>query len=113
MKKQLVEVKNIDSYICQASATIYVTKCMILTSGAKDELKRRNICIVYGEAPSEEVCSTATEPTEPSKTMTDDHEMERLFYGVAAMAKEELGIDDPQTLKDISIKIVETLRKSN
>lgn len=112
MKKQLVEVKNLDSYICQASATIYVTQDMILTPGAKDELKRRHICIEYGEAPSETVCTTVAEPTEPSKTMTDDEDIERLFYGVAAMAKEELGIDDPQILKDISIKIVDTLRKS-
>ena len=112
MKKQLIEVKNLDSYICQASAKIYVNKSMLLTPGAKDELKRKNISIVYGEAPKETVCNTVAEPTETSKTLTNDEDMERLFYGVAAMAKEELGIDDPQTLKDISIKIVDTFRKS-
>jgi len=112
MKKQLVVVKNLDSYICQACATIYVTKSMILTPGAKDELNKRNICIVYGEAPSDVVCTTVAEPTDPAPKMTDEENMERLFYGVAAMAKEELGIDDPETLKNISIKIVDTLRKS-
>lgn len=112
MKKQLVEANNLDSYICQACATIYVTKSMILTPGAKDELQKRKICIVYGEAPSEVVCTTVAEPTGPTVTMSDDEDMERLFYGVAAMAKEELGIDDPETLKNISIKIVDTLRKS-
>ena len=112
MKKQLVAVNNLDSYICQDSATIYVTKSMILSPGAKDELKRRNICIVYGEAPGETVCTTALEPTETSKEVTDTEDMERLFYGIAAMAKEELGINDPETLKNISTKIMDTLRKS-
>jgi hypothetical protein len=112
MKKQLVEVNNLDSYICQACSTIYVTKDLILTPGAKDELRRRNICIVYGEAPADIVCTTAPDTAETSTTLTADEDMERLFYGVAAMAKEELGIDDPQTLKDISTRIVDTLRKS-
>ena len=111
MKKQLVAVNNLDSYICQASATIYVTKNMILTSGAKDELQKRKICIIYGDAPSDIACTTAAEQTEASTKMTDEEDMERLFYGVAAMAKEELGIDDPETLKKISSKIVDTLRK--
>ncbi len=112
MKKQLVVVKNLDSYLCQACATIYVTKSMILTPGAKDELKRRNICIVYGDAPADVDCSTVAEKVAPAAKMTDEEDMERLLDGVAAMAKEELGIDDPETLKKISLKVVDTLRKS-
>ncbi|TKB09571.1 hypothetical protein [Desulforhopalus sp. IMCC35007] len=112
MKKQLVAVNNLDSYIYQACATIYVTKNMILTSGAKDELKKRKICIVYGEAPSDVDCTTVPEQTETASKMTDEEDRERLFYGIAAMAKEELGIDDPEILKNISIKIVDTLRKN-
>jgi len=114
MKKQLVEVNNLDSYICQACATIYVNKSMIMTPGAKDEIKRRNICIVYGDAPAEtEYTTTVQNPSESSTPETEDADTERLFYGIAAMAKEELGIDDPKTLKDISFQIMDALNITN
>lgn len=121
MKKKLVEVSNLDSYICLTKGRIYVDNCMILTPGAKDELNKRKISIIRDSKPDYTSCGADTCPSRVCRTDTTgtrgiadacDTDMERLFYGVAAMVKEEYGIDDPQQLKDISCQIVDTLKKN-
>lgn len=115
MKKQLIEVSNLKSYICQANAKIYVDNTMILTPGAKDELNKRKITIIRDAKPETTCGKSATCPARVCLAHADDTsiaDMERLFYGVAAMVKEEYGIDDPQQLMDISSKIVNTLKQN-
>ena len=51
MAKKLVGIDNLDAAICQASGKIYVDGSIILTPGAKDELIKRGIPIVYGPKP--------------------------------------------------------------
>lgn len=123
MKKQLVEVSNLDSCICNTNAKIYVDNSMILTPGARDELSKRKITIVRDAKPEFASCGDASchaklctpglaEPADTTDASgSEDAELERLFYGVAAMVKEEYGIEDHQQLKDISFKIVEALKK--
>lgn len=118
MKKKLIEVCNIESFICKTHGRIYVDNSMILTPGARDELNKRKIMIVRDAKPEFNCCGT---DSCPARVCTDsqagtedcgDADMERLFYGVAAMVKEEYGIEDPQQLKDISCKIVEALKQN-
>lgn len=115
MKKELVEVRNLESFICQANARIYVDSNMILTPGAKDELSKKKITIVRDTTPDFTCCGAASCPARicnPAGTKESDADMERLLYGVAAMVKEEYGIEDPQQLQSISCKIVDTLKNS-
>jgi hypothetical protein len=118
MKKKLIEVSNLESYICRTNARIYVDATMILTPGAKDELSKRKITIVREPKPAFESCGAADcpaklcSPGSAVTTLSGDADLERLFYGVAAMVKEEYGIDDPQQLTEISCKIVQTLKQT-
>ncbi|PHR28807.1 MAG: hypothetical protein COA36_05785 [Desulfotalea sp.] len=110
MKKKLVVVSNLKSFICQTQNKIYVDNSMILTPGAKDELKKQNINIVYGSAPDDSCDGASTSPDQDCMQDTDNAEMERLLCGVGAMVKEEYGIEDPQQLMDISYQVVNTLK---
>lgn len=127
MKKKLIEVKNLDAHICQANGRIYVDNTMILTPGARDELSKRKITIERDPKPEFPSCGAPScparlcnadlvAPASTDDTGVDveigDAETERLFYGVAAMVKEEYGIDDPRQLKDISCKIVDVLKQT-
>lgn len=111
MKKTLVEKSNIDSFICQANGTIYVDATMILTPGARDELSKRKIKIVRDGKPASSCGGAKSCPARLCDGGAEESDFERLFYGVAAMVKQEYGIDDPQQLKDISCQIVQTLKK--
>lgn len=111
MKKKLVEARNVESYICQANAKIYVDNTMILTPGAKDELNKRKITIVRDSKPASTCGGADSCLARVCMAGAEDADMERLFYGVAAMVKEEYGIEDPQQLKDISCQILDTLKQ--
>lgn len=126
MKKQLVGVDNLDAHICKSSGKFYADSTIILTPGAKDELNKRKICIVYGEKPEPiqtmvckptihdpncGVCSlgwtcTTTSETVDPKTAA----IEELLISVAATLKTQYNITDPEELKKISIQVVKTLK---
>lgn len=110
MKKTLIEKKNIDSFICQANGAIYVDATMILTPGARDELSKRKIKIVRDAKPASSCGGAESCPARLCDGGGEESDFERLFYGVAAMVKQEYGIDDPQKLKEISCQIVRTLK---
>ncbi len=111
MKKKLIEVGNLDSFICPDSSTIYVDNTMILTPGAKDELGKRKITIarvadafaVVGghEGQSAGGCEEA---------QCDD--AERFMLGVAVMLKEEYGIEDMEHLQILSARIADTIKNN-
>ncbi|WP_432738138.1 hypothetical protein [Maridesulfovibrio sp. FT414] len=114
MKKKLIEVRNLDSFICKESGTINVDKCMLLTPGAKDELRRRKIRIVhvadaYAEAHAADVheadgCGNAN----CTKEKCDG--CESLVMGIAVLLKEEYGITDMAQLKELSFSIAEAVK---
>jgi len=54
VKKILLTKNNYKEYISEGSSTIYVDNNMILTAGAKDEIRKNNLKIVYGEQPKED-----------------------------------------------------------
>ena len=54
MKKELISRDNLDSFINKDDGKLYLGSGRLLTPGAKDELARRNVAIVYGEPPASE-----------------------------------------------------------
>lgn len=116
MKKQLVEAGNLDAFICQATSALYADSSMILTPGAKDELARRHIAIIREKKPfascgAREICPVqACDPQLQSTGGSPSCEDERLLLGVAAMVKEEFGIDDSRLLYDMSTQFVRVLK---
>ena len=51
MKKELITVDNINNYISKQDGKLYVFGNRLLTAGAKDELGRRRVSVVYGPEP--------------------------------------------------------------
>lgn len=114
MGKKLVAVDNLESWICRESGKIHVDKSMILTPGAKDELSRRGIEIVYV---SGNCAPTACRPgcacdACAGRVDADRPETERLILAVAGILKEEYGITDPERLKNLSCHMVRTIREN-
>ncbi len=114
MKKQLVQVDNLDEYICRAEATIYVDAGMILTPGAKDELAKRRVTIVHGSRSNSHPCgahgAAAHSGDLGDLCLGGNADLERLLLCVAAMLQKECGITDPETLRAASLQAVQTIR---
>jgi hypothetical protein len=51
MKKELITVDNVNNYISKQDGKLYVFGNRLLTAGAKDELGRRRVSVVYGLEP--------------------------------------------------------------
>ena len=51
MKKELITVDNVNNYISKQDGKLYVFGNRLLTAGAKDELGRRRVAVVYGPEP--------------------------------------------------------------
>ena len=51
MKKELITVDNVNNYISKQDGKLYVFGNRLLTAGAKDELGRRHVAVVYGPEP--------------------------------------------------------------
>lgn len=122
MKKKLVEKDGIDACICKATGKVYVDGSIILTAGAKDELSKRGIAIVYGPKPETaacppgctcEACAAKAHSCPPGCTCAAcTADLERLMLGVAAMLKTEYGVDDLEKLQAISWQVAKTIREN-
>ncbi|WP_027723007.1 hypothetical protein [Maridesulfovibrio zosterae] len=117
MKKKLIEVGNLDSFLCPDSCTIYVDNTMILTPGAKDELRKRKISIArVADAKSmkdrmyEQDSSDCKYTNSCEKAECD--ECESLVMGIAVMLKEEYGITDLTQLKEMSFQLAEIVKEN-
>ncbi|TYT74294.1 hypothetical protein [Desulfobotulus mexicanus] len=130
MGKTLVGIKNLEEHICKDSCKIYIDGSIILTPGAKDELRSRGITIVYGPKPEAaaacppgctcEVCSAKAKGGCPAgctcpacmeaALRSGAAGLESLILGIAGMLKTQYGISDPAQLMAISSKVVKTIR---
>lgn len=104
MKKKLVEAGGVDPYICPDSGKFYADETMILTPGAKDELGKRGVAIVHGPMPEPAKACAAQEPCAQSAN--------DLLVAVAAMVKDEFGVEDPEQLKAITCQAVKTIKEN-
>lgn len=117
MKKTLVSVENLGRHICRDKAEIHLDGSKILTAGAKDELAKRGIAVVYGSCPAGEACCPRGSLGAASSVVTsvagaEAAGLERLLLGVAAVLKTEYGIHDPEELKTLSLQAMQTIKEN-
>ena len=62
MKKELITVDNVNNYISKQDGKLYVFGNRLLTAGAKDELGRRRVAVVYGPEPVAAPAPVAAKP---------------------------------------------------
>lgn len=106
MKKELISASQLDSFTCLHGPRIYADPAhYILSPGAKDELTRRHIEIVYGPCPDYPSCGH-TMGGQPSGGVDD------FTISVAAVLKKDYGISDPDKLREMTLQVVKTLKDS-
>ena len=139
MKKELITVDNVNNYICKQDGKLYVFGNRLLTAGAKDELGRRRVTVVYGPepvvapaaAPASSCSSAASTPCGKSHgacrggcncgsaitpgiaagaPLGSYTSVESLALALATMLKEKYGVTDPAELKDLTAKALKAIR---
>lgn len=110
MKKTLVEVKNLDEHICAHDNAIYMDGSLILMPSARDELNKRGVVIIHGAPQSKVACSEDC-TCDVCIQQVANGETESFFYTVAAMLKQDFGIEDVSQLQQMSCRIVKAANK--
>ena len=139
MKKELITVDNVNNYICKQDGKLYVFGNRLLTAGAKDELGRRRVTVVYGPepvvapaaAPASSCSSAAGTPCGKSHgtcrggcncssaitpgiaagaPLGSYTSVESLALALATMLKDKYGVTDPAELKDLTAKALKAIR---
>lgn len=114
MKKTLITVDNLDGHICSADGRLYAGKDTILTAGAKDELSRRHVEVVYGEPP----VSCAASDDAPAAgccaaaNASRINGIEGLVGTVSSMLRGKYGITDPKLLASLTAEALLIMRRN-
>lgn len=101
--KELITVQTLDSCL-GSDGKCYIGPNQILSPGAKDELSRRRVGIVYGpkpESPSACCCQSSSGSSCKKGSICDPDE---LAIAVAALLKKECGISDPAELRALTME---------
>ena len=122
MKKELISTDNLDSFICKEDGKLYVGPGRLLTPGAKDELARRHVAIVYGEQPLPAIapqqegcrcgCGSTTFYVGPEEGALKPKSLEQLARTVAAMLSKEYGVSDPEQLRELTVEALKTIKNN-
>lgn len=121
MKKELISVENLNSFISRKDGKLYVGKNGILTPGAKDELARRKVSIVYGEEPAVEDrapcacgCGAAGKTffigPEEAIGLSSAGSLESLSLAVAHMLRTQYGETDPARIRAMTVEALKTIK---
>ena len=139
MKKELITVDNVNNYISKQDGKLYVFGNRLLTAGAKDELGRRRVSVVYGpepvaapvQAPAASCgsasgtpcgkshgtcrggcnCGSAITPGIAAGAPLGSYtSVESLALALATMLKEKYGVTDPTELKELTAKALKAIR---
>lgn len=103
MGKTLITLDNIDEFVCCGKLAMDSTK--IITAGARDELTKRGIEVVYGEAEGQCCCHEQAHGHHEAQPDED------LLVGVAAIIRQHYGITDPEMLKKVTLETVAAIGK--
>ena len=106
MGKTLITLDNIDEIDCSGKLAMDSTK--IITAGARDELTKRGIEVVYGEAEGQ--CCCHEQAHDHAHDHAHGHD-EELLIGVAAIIRQHYGITDPEMLKKVTLETVAAIGK--
>lgn len=120
MKKELICVENLDAFICKQDGKLYLDRGRILTPGAKDELARRGVSIVYGPEPApaascRSCCGTGRTfsvgpEKEASSPVVMTKSLESLAIAVASMLRKQYGVTNPEQLRAMTIEALKTIK---
>lgn len=113
MAKQLVTTDNLNDFICKGDGKFHMdSSCMIITAGAKDELAKRGVELVYdsGCGHSGKSCAEACGSACAGAYSTPAPEDEEFLIAVAATLQKDYGVSDPKKLKEMSLEVVKTLK---
>lgn len=137
MKKELITVDNVNNYISKQDGKLYVFGNRLLTAGAKDELGRRRVSVVYGPEPvaapaaasscgsaagtpcgkSHGTCrggcncgSSITPGIAAGAPLGSYTSVESLALALATMLKDKYGVTDPAELKELTAKALKAIR---
>ena len=109
MGKTLITLENIDEFVCCGKLAMDSTK--IITAGARDELTKRGIEVVYGEAEGQCCCHGHDHAHDHAHDHHGPQHDEELLIGVAAIIRQHYGITDPETLKKVTLETVAAIGK--
>lgn len=120
MKKELITVENLDSLVCIQEGKAYIGLGRMLTPGAKDELYRRRLEIVYGNAPTQTqgACcgSCATGKTfyvgPEISSLGSAGSLESLASMVAGMLRRDYGVTDAKECRKLTLEALKTMKNS-
>lgn len=107
MAKKLILADGIEEYLC--GDKFYVGKDMILSSGAKDFCKEKNIVLVYGEKPETETSEVKKPEVTKSECKKEENCAETLKAMVTRILKDEFNIEN-EKLADAIVKKCEGVR---
>ena len=118
MGKKLIQAGDLDSVICRETGKVYADGSIILTPGAKDELSRRGVGVVYGPKPAGAGCAEAaascpagcTCPACSGKPALDCTTLDALTRSVSEMLKCQYHITDEDELRRLSRQAIRTIR---
>jgi hypothetical protein len=124
MKKTLISVDNLEEHLCAACGGLHADGAL-LTPGARDELARRGVSVVYRDGAQGGACCKGADRAacanapgasgNPAFAAPDAQggavSVQDMLVGVAALIKRECGVTDPDQLRDMSINILKTLQK--
>lgn len=124
MKKELICVENLDAFICKQDGKLYLDQGRILTPGAKDELAKRGVSIVYGPEPAPESAPAAScrgccgtgrtfsvgPEKEASSPVVMTKSLESLAIAVASMLRKQYGVTNPEQLRAMTIEALKTIK---
>lgn len=105
MSKTLITVDTLEQFVC--CGTLLMDSTKILTPGARDELNRRGINIVWGEPGRTCCCCSSPAAAAPLSTPCD----EETLIGVAAIIKQHYGITDPDVLRKVTLETAAAISK--
>lgn len=116
--KQLITIENLDGCI-STDGRCYIGKDQILSPGAKDELARRRVPLVYGDKPGSSCCSTKASACSTSGSSTSGSscrkggicDPDELAVAIAALLKKECGITDPGQLRALTIEALRRMAR--
>jgi hypothetical protein len=108
MGKKLISCQCLDTQICREEQRIYIDSTMILAPGAKDELRRRGVEIVYSSQPSGKNSSwPAPESTGNERTVESGNS--ELVERIVEILSTEYGVTDGKKIMAISLQVIEKL----
>jgi ethanolamine utilization cobalamin adenosyltransferase len=114
MKKTLIGSSRVDEFIKEGEKTLYMDKTMILTSGAKDILRKRGVAIEYGPRPVAETETEKTAPVScPGETQAPESPQEKQEESIDSLMETFLSLleSDPEVIPEISRIVLNKLEE--